>query len=80
MELRSKRLKIRKSIDVEEEGFQVFFLRLFEAGFSSFLGVLSLTWDLKRQKGGKIVLELTGGMLEGKTFQKSVVMATILKS
>lgn len=55
-------------------------MRLFGADLSSFLVVLTLTCDLERQKGGTVVLELTGSMLEGKTFQKSVVMATILKS
>lgn len=58
----------------------MFFLRLFGTDFSSFLGVLALTCDLERQKGSTVVLELTGSVLKGKTFQKSVIMATILKS
>lgn len=65
---------------MEEEGFQVFFLRLFGADISSFLGVLTSMCDLERQKGGTVFLELTGSVWKDRSFQKSLTLDTILKS
>lgn len=79
MNVTSRCVRKSRAQDVEEEGFQVFPLRLFGTDFSSFSCVLILMCDLERQKE-EYSCSVALTVLEGRTSQKSVVMATVLES